>query len=379
MKQTNFFGLVLFFASLVIISLFVASGAIQAKEPVKIGAIIPITGTSEVEGQDMSRGLQIALDEINTAGGVLGRSLEVIVEDTETRPKSGLDAVHKLIDINKVPVILGGYFSSVSLPTGNYSNSQGVVQLTWSTSPALRKVGPFFFGICGTDELMAANTVKFAIEDARAKRFGIIVDNSAYGLGVLEFSKREIKKAGGEIVAEVKYEREKADYRPELQRVFAQKPEVVVGTLIGKDARTIFKQAYELGLKPQSGWYLSWISLATAPSIPETVEGVKGLIGRLKGKAANRFNEMYQEKYGAPPQTVWGHYIYDAVWLTALAINFANSPEPKAIKDALFKVAPVYRGVSGGGDKTFNADGMQKYEVYQRMVCKNGKLVIYQK
>jgi branched-chain amino acid transport system substrate-binding protein len=81
------------------------------------------------------------------------------VEDTETRPKSGLDAVHKLIDINKVPVILGGYFSSVSLPTGNYSNSQGVVQLTWSTSPALRKVGPFFFGICGTDELMAANTV----------------------------------------------------------------------------------------------------------------------------------------------------------------------------------------------------------------------------
>jgi branched-chain amino acid transport system substrate-binding protein len=180
-------------------------------------------------------------------------------------------------------------------------------------------------------------------------------------------------------VAEVKYEREKADYRPELQRVFAQKPEVVVGTLIGKDARTIFKQAYELGLKPQSGWYLSWISLATAPSIPETVEGVKGLIGRLKGKAANRFNEMYQEKYGEPPQTVWGHYIYDAAWLTALAINFANSPEPKAIKDALFKVAPVYRGVSGGGDKTFNADGMQKYEVYQRMVCKNGKLVIYQK
>jgi len=362
-----------------ILALLVTSFGISlaaAEEPVKIGAMLPLTGTSEVEGQDMNRGIEIAVEEVNAAGGVMGRKLEVIVEDTETRPKAGLDAVHKLVDVNNVPVVLGAYFSSVSLPTGKYSNDQGVVQITWSTSPALRDVGEYFFGVTGTDELMAKNTVEYAAEDAGATKFGIMVDNSAYGLGVLENSRKAIENMGGEIVSVVKYEREKADYRPELERLFSNEPEVVVGTLIGKDARKIFKQAHELGFKPAEGWYLSWVSLATAPAIPETVEGVKGLIGRFKGPQANRFNAKYEEKYGEEPATVWGHYAYDAAWLSALAMNFANSTNPDEIKESLMKVTPVYRGVSGGGDKTFDEDGMQKFASYQRMVVKDGKLEI---
>lgn len=378
MKDLKIVRLVLLLVSIgLVLNLAMLGNAAQAEKPIKIGAIIPLTGTSELEGQDMHRGLQIAIKEINDAGGVLGRPLEVIEEDTATRPKSGLDAVHKLVDVDKVPVVLGAYFSSISLPTGKYTNSQGVVQITWSTSPALREVGPYFFDVCATDELMAANTVKFAIEDVGAKKFGIIVDNSAYGLGILKYSKKQIKKSGGEIVSVVKYEREKASYRPELQRLFAANPDVVVGTLIGKDSRKIFKQAHELGLKPKYGWYLSWVSLATAPAIPETVEGVKGLIGRFKGPQANRFNQKYKDEYGKAPPTVWGHYIYDATWLAALAMNFANSTDPDAIRKALPKVAPIYRGVSGGGDKTFDEDGMQKNVVYQRMVVRNGKLEVY--
>jgi branched-chain amino acid transport system substrate-binding protein len=366
--------LFLLVSSIIVSPIVLASG--NADSVIKIGALLPITGTSEVEGQDMVRGLQIAIDQINAAGGVLGQKFEVIVEDTETRPQAGLDAVHKLIDINNVPIVLGGYFSSVSLATGEYSNNQGVVQISWSTSPALREVGDYFFGVAGTDELMAKNTVQYAAEDAGATRFGIIVDNSAYGLGILENSQKAIEDMGGEIVAIVKYEREKGDYRPELERLFGSHPEVVVGTLIGKDSQIIFKQAYELGFAPEKGWYLSWVSLATAPAIPETVEGVKGLIGRFKGPQANRFNATYEETFGEEPATVWGHYVYDAAWLSALAINFANSTDPDEIRASLMKVAPIYRGVSGGGDKTFDENGMQKYSAYQRMVVKDGKLEI---
>lgn len=355
---------------------FLGVSVVGAEESIKIGAILPLTGTSEVEGQDMNRGLKIALEEINASGGVMGRELEAIVEDTETRPKAGLDAVHKLVDVNDVPIILGAYFSSVSLPTGKYSNDQGVVQISWSTSPALRDIGEYFFGVTGTDELMAKNTVEYAADDADTKKFGIIVDNSAYGLGVLENSKKAIEDMGGEIVSVVKYEREKADYRPELERLFSNEPDVVVGTLIGKDARKIFKQAHELGFKPAKGWYLSWVSLATAPAIPETVEGVKGLIGRFKGPQANRFNAKYEKRYGEEPPTVWGHYAYDAAWLSALAMNFANSTDPDEIKDSLMNIAPVYRGVSGGGNKSFDEDGMQKFASYQRMVVKDGELEI---
>ena len=353
--------------------------AVQAKaKPIKIGAITPLTGTSELEGRDIDRGEKIALEEINAAGGVLGRPLKMIVEDTATRPAEAMDAIHKLVEVDRVPVVIGGYFSSIAIPTGRFTNSHKVVQIAFATSPKLREVGPYFFGVAGLDELMATNTVKFAIEDTGHKRFSILVDDSAYGIGILNYAKKQIEKSGGEVLSVVKYERNKNDYRAELQRVFAPNPDIVIGTVVGKDARTIFKQAYELGLRPKYGWYLCWVSLATAPSIPETVEGVKGLIGVYKGGTAERFNKKYKEKYGQYPPTCWGHYSYDATWLAALAINFAHSTDPEKIRKALFKIAPIYRGVSGGGDKTFDEDGMQKVEEYQKVICKNGELIIYQ-
>jgi len=366
--------------SFVLVSTFLLLTPISAtaEEAIEIGAIIPITGVSELEGRDMVRGIELAEEEINEAGGVLGRNLEVIVEDDETRPAAGIDAVHKLVDVDEVPVILGAYYSSVSIATGEYTNEEGVVQLSWSTSPELRNIGPYFFGVCGTDELMAANTVNFAVEDVGAERFGILVDNTDYGIGILRNSEAQIEEIGGEIVTEVRYEREKEDYRPELERLFSEDIDVVVGTAVGEDARTIFRQAYELGLEPEENWYLSWLGLATAPAVPETVEGFKGLVGRSEGPRADLFNERYEEKYGEEPPTVWGHYAYDAAWLAAIAMNFANSTEPDSIRDALHFVGDIYHGVSGGGDKSFDEDGMQKLEIYQRMIVRDGSLEVYE-
>ena len=91
------------------------------EKAVKIGAILPLTGTSSLVGAEMKNGAMIAADEINSLGGVMGRELEIIFEDSESRPAAGVDAVHKLIDVDKVPVVIGSYSSSVTIPIQEYA------------------------------------------------------------------------------------------------------------------------------------------------------------------------------------------------------------------------------------------------------------------
>ena len=153
---------VFFLATLLIAGMSVSP---EAAGPVVIGSISPLTGTNAVQGQDMKRGAQLALEQINAAGGVLGSPLKIIWEDTESSPKGGMDAVHKLVEINKVPLIVGAYSSGISLPTGQWTNSKKVIQISVaSTSPKLREIGSYFFNAIGLDEVMGSKLAEFALE-----------------------------------------------------------------------------------------------------------------------------------------------------------------------------------------------------------------------
>jgi branched-chain amino acid transport system substrate-binding protein len=139
----------LFALAIIILAVMLTGGMpylASAAESVVIGAITPLTGTNAVQGRDMRRGEELALDEINTAGGINGRPLNIIWEDTKSNADQGMKAVRKLVEKDKVPLIIGPYSSGVSLPTGQWTNSKKVIQISVaSTAPELRKVGPFFF------------------------------------------------------------------------------------------------------------------------------------------------------------------------------------------------------------------------------------------
>jgi branched-chain amino acid transport system substrate-binding protein len=96
------------------------SGFAVAAEPMEIGVIFSLTGPIVPHGQDALHASQLAVEEINKAGGVLGRPMKLIVEDTESRPKSAVEAAHKLADVNKITVCLGGWSSGIALPTAEY-------------------------------------------------------------------------------------------------------------------------------------------------------------------------------------------------------------------------------------------------------------------
>jgi len=365
---------VFFLAALLIAGMSVSSGA---AEPVIIGSISPLTGTNAVQGLDMKRGEQMALEEINAAGGICGRPLKIIWEDTESSAKGGMDAVHKLVEINKVPLIVGAYSSGISLPTGQWTNSKKVIQIAEaSTSPKLREIGPYFFNIIGLDEVMGTMLAVFALESG-AGTFGSITVNNPFGIGIEIWTKKTIDMAGKIWLEAVRYDEKKTDYRAELERLFAKKPEVVFFTAYGTESKLILKQAYEMGLKPSKGWYADYPTMWSNEVIPVSAQGIKGLeCGATGGARLAEYQTAYQKRYGKQAkQTAFGAYAYDATWIAALALSMAGSTDTDKIAKALHIVSKIYNGVTG--DKSFDKDGMQVTDYYQRMVYQGGKLIPY--
>ena len=364
----------IFFLVVLITGMAVSS---QAAEPVFIGSINPLTGTNAVQGLDMKRGEGLALEQINAAGGINGRQLKIIWEDTESSAKGGMDAVHKLVEINKVPLIIGAYSSGISLPTGQWTNSKKVIQISEaSTSPKLREIGPYFFNVMGLDEVMGTKLAEFALESG-AKKLASITVNNPFGIGVEIWTEKTVKKACEKWLEAVRYNEKKTDYRAEIERLFAKKPDAIFFTAYGTESKLILKQAYEMGLKPPKGWYADYMTMWSNEVIPESAEGIKGLVmGSTTGSRFKEYQAAYKKKYGEKAkQTAFGAYAYDATWIAALALNMTGSTNTDKIAKALYTVSKIYNGVSG--DKSFDKDGMQVTDYYTRKVYKGGKLKLY--
>jgi branched-chain amino acid transport system substrate-binding protein len=359
----------------IVFAILGATGVTRAQEkPVEFGSLVMLTGFLATPGLDMQRGEEIAVDEINAAGGVLGKELKLIFEDTESTSEKAVEAVHKLIDIDGVKIIIGPYSSWAGLATGELTNKRHILQVAVApTSPQMRKVGPYFFNMSATDDILAPKLARGAFKATGAKRWGSIIQNDPFGIGIEIHTCKTVEEFGGKCIIKVRFEHGEKDFRPELQRLFAAKPEAVFFTSQGDDAKLLLKQAYELGLKPPNGFWADYMTMWSSDAIPDTAEGIRGWIAGTK--ATPSYVKKYKEKYGESPLTVWGAYAYDAVWITSMAVNYARSTDPQILKKVLPLVAHRYRGVTG--DKTFDKDGMQSDEDIRWMIYKGGKLVPY--
>ena len=366
----------------ILLVFLVGAGSVSAAETFKVGILCPITGTQAVMSEDLMTGFKLAQEEINAAGGVLGKQVELIIEDTETRPAPGMDAARKLIDVDKVQVISGGFSSGVALPIAKYCQEKGILAVFQPpTSPLFREVGDYIFLTNVLDNYKGKVIADFAIQDSGKKKFATMFMNNAFGKMLMKESLKNLKALGAEIVTEVVYELNKVDYKAELQRLFAKKPEVVIATFYAKEGMVAAKQAYEMGLLDVNKvpWYVPEMTSSFASAvkeIPQVVEGIKGLNPLDPGAL---YIEKFKKKLGRDPITAYAAMNYDALILIAMAANFAQSTDPKAIRDNMRNIDDWYKGQSTGGDKRFDEDGMQGFGQYEHVIVKDGKIVSYKK
>ena len=362
--------------------LLIGVGSVSAEETFKVGILCPITGTQAVMSEDLMTGFKLAQEEINAAGGILGKPVKLIIEDTETRPSPGMDAARKLIEVDKVKIISGGFSSGVALPIAKYCQQNKILAVFQPpTSPLFRNVGSYIFLTNVLDNYKGKVIADFAVADSGKKRFATMFMNNAFGKALMDETLKNLKKQGAQIVTNVVYEMNKVDYKAELQRLFSKKPEAVIATFYAKEGLVTAKQAYEMGMLSVNKvpWYVPEMTSSFASAIkkiPQVVDGIKGLNPLQPG---GLYMEKFRKKMGREPITAYAAMNYDALIMIAMAANFANSTDPTVIRDTLRKIDDWYKGQSTGGDKRFDKDGMQGFGQYSKVIIKNGKIVPYKK
>ena len=327
----------------------------RAAEPIKIGTLLDLTGALEAYGKPIQNGAILATEQINAAGGPLGRKLELVHRDSQTDPTAGIDAAKKLVELDKVVAIVGALSSGVTIPVAtSVTIPRGIVQISpASTSPQLTDLqdNDCIFRTCPSDALQGKVSGRLA-KELGFQTVATIYVNNPYGSGLAKTFGQTLSAQGGKVVATVAYEEGRPSYRGELEQALKDKPQAMALFSYPENGVTIIRQALELGF---TGKFL----LADGMKAPEVVHNVgaqylKGTYGTTpgarEGSAKTRFAAAYTQRFGDKPPKPYIDHCYDAIAVLALAIQQAKSSEPKAIREALRQVANPPGDSVGPGD-----------------------------
>jgi branched-chain amino acid transport system substrate-binding protein/neutral amino acid transport system substrate-binding protein len=380
-------------------------------ESIKIGTILPLTGTLEDFGKPMKDAADMAAEEINAAGGVLGRPIELIHCDSQTRPAAGANCAAKLVYTDRVLAIIGAASSGVSQAVSTITLEQKVVQISpASTSPLFTtfeveraqatgetpipdKDVPGWFWRTAPSDALQGQVAAILAQGEAWQTFGIIAVNNPYGKGLADAFTENI--GADKVVAQVNYIEEQTDYTSELQILANADPDAVFFVGYPGDGLTIMKNWNAKRAEP--GWDWDWFfseGLKSSDFIVDLkdagidVSGVKGTAPIFTGPNYDTFRTNYMNKYGREPQ-VFDAHTYDAVYLIAAAIQKAGEATSDAIRTNLVDVSSPggtaiapgewdkvlselaagndinYEGGSGSVDLNQVGEPLSDYEIWQ--------------
>jgi len=336
-------------------------------DTIKIGVPVPLSGSSANAGTDIVNGAKLAAAKINSAGGVLGKQIEIVPEDDACDAQTAVQAAQKLVDAGVVAVA-GGYCSSAALPELTTFHRAGIPYvLDASTNPKLTEMGyDNVFRTIGRDD-----------DSLHAKRAAVINDNTTYSKGLADNTVEALKKDGVDVVYDDAITPAQMDYSPTLTRVAALKPDVIYYTGYFSEAGLIVKEARQLGLKMtlMGGDATNDPTLmkTAGPAANDMIITTAPLAQFLS--AAHGYVDDYMKAYGQGPGP-YSVYEYDAVGITAKAIADAKSATPAAITAALHKISN-YAGATG--TIGFNPKGDRSVAVYITIIVRDGNFAPYQR
>lgn len=325
------------------------SGGDGAAE-ILIGHYGSMTGPTATFGQSTDEGIRLALDEINGAGGVLGKQVKVLTEDDQSKPTEAVNAVEKLISRENVVAVIGEVASSNSLAAAPVAQRASIPMLTpASTNPKVTEVGDYIFRSCFIDPFQGGVMAKFAINELKAKRLAVLYDvNSDYSMGLRQFFTEEIKRAGGQIVADEAYTQQDQDFRGQLTKIKNANPEAIYVPGYYTQVGAIARQAKELGVNVPLLGGDGWDSEKTTEIGGDAVNGnyfTNHYSPEEDRPEVKTFVDGYRKKYNKTPDAM-AILGYDAMRLMADAITRAGSTDGSKIRDAL-AATKDFPGASG--------------------------------
>lgn len=322
-----------------------------SEDPIKIGLIASLNGELKPWGEDSMRGAQLAVKEFNDAGGLNGRKVELIVEDTASRPEQGKTATEKLLNEDQVLAVLGEVASGITQPAAEVCQAAGVpIIAIGATRVDITEIGEYVFRACFTDNFQGAAMAKFAYEDLGLRRVAMLTDKKQpYSTGLSDIFRKAFESFGGTIVAEEFYEGGNIDFQAQLTNIKAKNPDGLFCSGYFNEVGPIARQREALGLNVKMVGGDGWDSRELIQS------GGTGIIGGFfcnhyhnseDRDEVRNFVEAFKKEYGNEPATAMGALGYDAATILLDAIKRAEKIDPKSIRDAISTTKDL-KGVSG--------------------------------
>ncbi len=323
----------------------VVAGAAGAAEPVRIGVTTTLSGPDALRGQSEQYGIELALQEINEAGGVLGRPVQALYGDNASSPAAGIAAVHRLIEQERVPVLIGALLTAVThaiMPVVQDAKIPLVVEIS-SLQDFVEASGvggnPYVFKIIPS-ELDIERALVAWLKAQGAKQVVLVSDDSYFNNANAQSFSRAAGEAGLAVATSITIARGTTDMAPVIEQIAALKPDHVVPILNASQAA--FLQAYEAtGLSVPLTGRLDLPAAAKAVSQHFLAAGgldhaatISMFSPAIDKPGVRSFAKAYEDKFGLVPNQL-PFYAYQATYLIVDAIRRAGSDQPAAIEEAL--------------------------------------------
>ena len=332
------------------LTLLAASCARQS-DTIKIGEYASLTGKEATFGQSAHKGIVMALEEINAAGGVLGRQLELIAEDNQTKAGESATVVKKLITRDKVVALLGEVSSGRSLEAAPIAQGAQVPMIApAATNPKVTEVGDYIFRVCFIDPFQGTVMAKFALEDLKVKRVAIISSvSNAYSVGLAKFFNETFTQGGGAVVVEQRYSEGDKDFRAQLTAVKAAGIEAVFVPGYYTESALIVRQARDLGIAVPFFGGDGWVSDQLLQIGGEALNGCYySTHFSPEDNSANvqTFVRKFKARWSNETPDAFAALGYDAAYVLTDAIKRAGTTDGPALRDAL-AATKNFSGASG--------------------------------
>jgi branched-chain amino acid transport system substrate-binding protein len=345
--------------------------------PIKIGAVLPLSGDAASWGKNTKNGIDLAVEELNASGGLMGAPIQVVYEDSKAEPKSGVAAINKLISQDKVQAVIDDSVSSVTLAMVPIAEQAKVVILsTGATNPAISHAGEYIFRIWNSDDLEGRYMATHAVNDLGLRTFAIFYINNDYGKGLDAVFKDEVSKSGGNVTFSEGFEAKATDFRAALSKIKGLNPDAIYLVGYPQESGPVLKQIRELGIKSK---LLSTVAIEDPQIVKIAAGAADGVIYPFprgpdqKDPVVAHFRQAYKEKYQGEPG-ITCDVGYDAARMLAIAAQLGGGFSGPQLQKGLATIAEplMFHGASGA--MSFDAN----HDVHKPMgfkVIRSGKFI----
>lgn len=331
-------------------------GAAAPEGDIIIGHFAPLSGDTAAWGQMEIKGVQLAEEEVNKAGGVLGRKIKIISYDDAGDKVQAVNVAKKLISQDKAVVLIGSQTSSNSMAANTVCEQLKVAAIgTAATNPRVTvdengKLRPYYFRVCFIDPFQGRALAYFAAKRLNFKKAAILYDlTEDYSVGLNEAFQENFKELGGEIVCVESFKAGDEDFRAQLTKIKEYDPDMILIPIYYKEGALAMKQARELGIDATfigGDGLESQVLIELAAGAAEGVYFSSHYSVDDPSPEVQGFIERFKAKFNGEVPDVNSALGYDAVMMAVDAIKRAGKAEPEAVRAALEQVSGL-KGVTG--------------------------------